>query len=87
MHDQSENIANSIAAYEGALRAKGLPVGIPVFGELVLPPDDVDRPHVAHAHVPAVKAFELAFPHGGLHLAGDLTSAQFAEYEDWKASL
>ena len=25
MHDQSENIANSIAAYEGALRAKGLP--------------------------------------------------------------
>ena len=25
MHDQSENIADSIAAYEGALRAKGLP--------------------------------------------------------------
>ena len=25
MHDQSENIANSIAAYEGALRSKGLP--------------------------------------------------------------
>lgn len=25
MHDQSENITNSIAAYEGALRAKGLP--------------------------------------------------------------
>ena len=25
MHDQSENIAGSIAAYEGALRAKGLP--------------------------------------------------------------
>lgn len=25
MHNQSENIANSIAAYEGALRAKGLP--------------------------------------------------------------
>ena len=25
MHDQSENIANSTAAYEGALRAKGLP--------------------------------------------------------------
>ena len=25
MHDQSESIANSIAAYEGALRAKGLP--------------------------------------------------------------
>ena len=25
MHDQSENIANSIATYEGALRAKGLP--------------------------------------------------------------
>lgn len=25
MHDQSENIANSIAAYESALRAKGLP--------------------------------------------------------------
>ena len=25
MHDQSENIADSIAAYEGALRAKGAP--------------------------------------------------------------
>ena len=25
MHDQSESIADSIAAYEGALRAKGLP--------------------------------------------------------------
>lgn len=25
MHDQSDSIADSIAAYEGALRAKGLP--------------------------------------------------------------
>ena len=25
MHDQSDNIANSIEAYEDALRAKGLP--------------------------------------------------------------
>ncbi|GEM_PF-5851570 len=33
-------------------RCPGLPVGVPVLGELVLPPDDVDRPHVAHAHVP-----------------------------------
>ena len=33
-------------------RRPGLPVGVPVLGELVLPPDDVDRPHVAHAHVP-----------------------------------
>ena len=88
-------------------------VGVPVLGKLVLPPDDVDRPHVAHAHVPeeryqlvvddvflgdpgvlayarlhlggvhlnelgerhvhgpVVRAFELAFPHGGLHLGGE----------------
>ena len=64
-------------------RRLGFPVGVPVLGELVLPPDDVDRPHVAHAHAPEKRhqlvvddvflgdprVLAYARPHlGGVHL-------------------